>query len=409
MSNSPSVAGSTTASPIPTFAFRAQKQLGLVDGPPVYSPTNLLSPSLSSAAKICRFDRSGKLFGYIVGSVVHVVPVSPTVATGHARLKQGMEVVLDIPGVIDLGFSPLGNYLYTWERLTKVEDGQAGHKNLKIWWLAEPSSGSSPASARAILVGAFVQKNYNGWEPQMTVSESHLVRLSSGSEISIFTLPQSSSVEISSIPNVNMTTASDATSVESLVENVKPNSDYFGLSTPSSRVRYTDGATIKDIQLGPPSGRNTVPGSGTEGLAIWIGEYKGSPASMSLYTLRALMDAATISGGVATSLPPTNARKNFFFGDKVNVKWNKTGTMALFFTQSDVDNSGKSYYGETNLYLIGLNGQFECKVALDKDGPIYDYDWNPNSNDFAVVYGCESWIERPHETLALGRRRSIRS
>lgn len=36
----------------------------------------------------------------------------------------------------------------------------------------------------------------------------------------------------------------------------------------------------------------------------------------------------------------------------------------LFLTTSDVDNSGKSYYGETNLYLVGLNGQFECKVAL---------------------------------------------
>ena len=40
----------------------------------------------------------------------------------------------------------------------------------------------------------------------------------------------------------------------------------------------------------------------------------------------------------------------------------------LFLTTSDVDNSGKSYYGETNLYLVGLNGQFECKVALGESG-----------------------------------------
>lgn len=87
-----------------------------------------------------------------------------------------------------------------------------------------------------------------------------------------------------------------------------------------------------------------------------------------------------------------------------------------------MDNSGKSYYGETNLYLVGLNGQFECKVALgesefqvdavcilvssrltgvrpvmrwmfgiaDKEGPIHDYAWNPNSREFSVCYGCES-------------------
>lgn len=60
---------------------------------------------------------------------------------------------------------------------------------------------------------------------------------------------------------------------------------------------------------------------------------------------------------------------------------------ALFLTTSDVDASGKSYYGETNLYLINLNGQYECKVAVEKEGPIHDFAWNPNSREFAVTYG----------------------
>ena len=25
-----------------------------------------------------------------------------------------------------------------------------------------------------------------------------------------------------------------------------------------------------------------------------------------------------------------------------------------------------------------------------KDGPVYNLDWNPNSKEFCVVYGCES-------------------
>jgi translation initiation factor 2A len=90
-------------------------------------------------------------------------------------------------------------------------------------------------------------------------------------------------------------------------------------------------------------------------------------------------------------------------------------SQALFLCQSDVDNSGKSYYGETNLYLISLDGSHECKVQLgkhsvvdvraplceltkhvpnlDKEGPIYDFAWNPNSREFGVVYGCE-WTRR---------------
>ena len=57
------------------------------------------------------------------------------------------------------------------------------------------------------------------------------------------------------------------------------------------------------------------------GLGVWLGEYKGAPASVNLYTLRALRD---VGNG---SLPVTQARKSFFKGDKVALKWNKAGSM----------------------------------------------------------------------------------
>ena len=37
---------------------------------------------------------------------------------------------------------------------------------------------------------------------------------------------------------------------------------------------------------------------------------------------------------------------------------------ALFLTHTDVDNTGKSYYGETNLYLVSLDGSFDGMVDL---------------------------------------------
>jgi translation initiation factor 2A len=88
--------------------------------------------------------------------------------------------------------------------------------------------------------------------------------------------------------------------------------------------------------------------------------------------------------------PVPTARKNFFKADKISVRWNKAGTMVLFLTQTDVDKTNQNYYGETNLYLLALRGGFECRVALDKEGPIHDYGWNPNSREFGVVYGCQS-------------------
>lgn len=37
---------------------------------------------------------------------------------------------------------------------------------------------------------------------------------------------------------------------------------------------------------------------------------------------------------------------------------------ALFLTHNDVDTTGKSYYGETNLYLVSLDGSYDGLVDL---------------------------------------------
>lgn len=73
-------------------------------------------------------------------------------------------------------------------------------------------------------------------------------------------------------------------------------------------------------------------------------------------------------------------------------------------TQTEVDKSNKSYYGETGLYLLSAAGNFDSRIILgkghvgpcyhiklttltDKEGPIHDFAWNPNSKEFCVVYG----------------------
>lgn len=55
--------------------------------------------------------------------------------------------------------------------------------------------------------------------------------------------------------------------------------------------------------------------------------------------------------------------------------------------QTEVDKTGKSYYGETTLYVLSANGGFDSRITLDKEGPIHDVMWSPNSKEFGVVYG----------------------
>jgi translation initiation factor 2A len=81
------------------------------------------------------------------------------------------------------------------------------------------------------------------------------------------------------------------------------------------------------------------------------------------------------------------SQKTFFKGDKVQLKWNALGTSLIVLAQTEVDKTGKSYYGETTLYVLSANGGFDSRITLDKDGPIHDVTWSPNSKEFGVVYG----------------------
>ena len=161
--------------------------------------------------------------------------------------------------------------------------------------------------------------------------------------------------------------------------------------------------TIKGLFLSRPSvlpaGSTTskaVPAHSEPAVAVWMGEKKGAPATLALYPLSSLVGT---DGGpektVNRNMPLTTARKAFYQADKLSMKWNAAGTMvsiqysfssisreaslrsmcsrrckiadvekALFLTQSDVDKTGKSYYGETNLYLVSLDGSFDGMVDL---------------------------------------------
>jgi translation initiation factor 2A len=81
------------------------------------------------------------------------------------------------------------------------------------------------------------------------------------------------------------------------------------------------------------------------------------------------------------------SQKTFFKSDKVQLKWNQLGTTLIVLAQTEVDKTGKSYYGETTLYVLSANGGFDSRITLDKEGPIHDVSWSPNSKEFGVVYG----------------------
>lgn len=111
----------------------------------------------------------------------------------------------------------------------------------------------------------------------------------------------------------------------------------------------------------------------THSVAVFVPERKGQPASVKVFNV--------------PSFAQPVSQKTFFKADKVQLKWNEQGTSVIVLAQTEVDKSNKSYYGETNMYILSANGGFDSRIQLDKEGPIHDVTWSPNSKEFGVVYG----------------------
>lgn len=82
---------------------------------------------------------------------------------------------LPADNVYELGFSPLGTYIITWQRPSKDENGNAV-KNLKVWRVVENSQGGGEVDEHA-MVGCFVQKSQTGWNLQYTQDERLCARI----------------------------------------------------------------------------------------------------------------------------------------------------------------------------------------------------------------------------------------
>lgn len=108
-------------------------------------------------------------------------------------------------------------------------------------------------------------------------------------------------------------------------------------------------------------------------VAVFIPEINSRPASVRVYQIPNFRQPVS--------------QKTFFKAETAQMKWNKLGTALLVLGSTEVDKSGKSYYGETNLYLLGIAGSYDSRIQLDKEGTIHDFTWSPNSREFGVVYG----------------------
>lgn len=88
-------------------------------------------------------------------------------------------VIATLPAanVFEIGFSPLGTFIITWQRPGKDENGDAV-KNLKVWRVIEAGSkAEEEEEGERNVVGRFVQKSQTGWNLQYTYDERYCARV----------------------------------------------------------------------------------------------------------------------------------------------------------------------------------------------------------------------------------------
>ncbi|KAI8374302.1 eukaryotic translation initiation factor eIF2A-domain-containing protein [Radiomyces spectabilis] len=288
--------------PVPTtqFSYRSAKELTVWSGYPEYQPIKGFEKP-ETTTKTFKYSKYGHVYAYATNEGVKVYDAESLVQ--RCDIKRA--------NVVDLWLSPQGNYMATWERPTKLEDG-SGSRNLMIW---DTNTGAEIAS--------FSQKSQNSWNFQWTDDEKYCARMVTG--------------EVQFWESKNAGKAVWA------------------------RLKL-DG--VAEFSLSPGK---------APAVAVFIPERKGAPAIVRMYSIPSF------------NQPVSN--KTFYKADRVQMFWNDLGTSLLVLTQTDIDKTGKSYYGETNLYYLAVAGNFDCRVPLDKEGPVHDVTWGPDSKEFVVVYG----------------------
>lgn len=322
--------------------------------------TNTTSNSCITIAKglstLHEFSQDGKkLLLFMPSTGVKVIDMTKT--NNDEEVSNSSIVLENSKGVQFMSWSTLGTYILTWERPSKVAEGEGGlpPPNLKIW---------SSISGRFLHGFQMRGCKRDQWPPVRWSHDEKLAFHQVTNQLDVYNGHDFS----------NSSSDND-----------------------SEGVRYIDRIRCKGMtSFSVPSKSSTSDGKYL--ISTFISETKGKPARISLlrYPDRCGTAENPKSGNLLVS-------KSFYQAEECTVKWSPQGDAALVLTTTSVDTSGESYYGSTNLYLLlsdaktrGIDGE-AVSVPLPASGsnnkgggPVLDVSWMPNptkSSAFAVISG----------------------
>jgi len=138
----------------------------------------------------------------------------------------------------------------------------------------------------------------------------------------------------------------------------------------SSAFRLIAEKNASNYEISPKSPK------GVTFVAVYIPETGGLVAHVRVY------DLANPSKAVVETPLPAKVKD-------AKMMWNHDGTSLLILANSDVDETGCSYFGTTYLYWVKSDGKAQSQVFGSKDGQVQDIAWSPTANEFAAIVGFQ--------------------
>lgn len=299
-----------------------------------------------------------------------------------------VEVVIPISDAVkDIKISPRGRYLIAYSQLSEANKGD---KNLRMYDLtaiyeAVTSSEADEGKKKELLMASlnpvteFNLPRRDLLPIQWTVDESYYAYANQSSIIA-YPAPGSNKSK-------KPLTDDQQQSEQTASSDEKSASASAATSTSESDVAVASaGASGKKI-IRFPIANATFSLSPVLPIAIasFIPVRGSKPCEIAIY-----------SGPLTNSAPqPAKAVAsiNLFRGTHANYEWSRDGVYALIRTDTDVDVTGKSYYGESSLFLLRRQKDMNMaqpsavQVSVPKEGGIHAFAFLPTSKLFCVLSG----------------------
>lgn len=149
---------------------------------------------------------------------------------------------------------------------------------------------------------------------------------------------------------------------------------------------------VHDLEFAPSRGRRAA-GSLRALLAVFVSDVRDDlqrvvgPAQVVIIEL-------TSVGGAALRAQE-KVKTNVAAGQAAELFWNSTGSAVIAHCQTEVDESGQSYYGGSKLVLISSDGECQKDLLdpveglLANGGATQAVAWSPTRDEFILIHGFQ--------------------